>query len=253
MRNIEEIVQRQVNRWNSITQVLHYVPGQKPVPTAVPAEAGALKHPPICISRELGSGAREICRYLCARLGYEIFGSSIIDEIAKDLKVTRQLVSSLDEHGRSELEMMLETYLRGREIESQEYFKSLVRVVKTLGNNGGVVLLGRGSTFILKDLAALNVLIVAPLELRIHRMMEYDNLSEKEAHEKVLGYDHQRENFIRNYFGQNIHNPGLFDLVINTGRIPPEEAGELVIQALKTRGFTIESLALPPGARATCS
>lgn len=253
MRNIEEIVQRQVNRWNSITQVLHYNPGHKQAPASTPSEPGSLKHPPICISRELGSGAREICRFLCARLGYETFGSTIIDEIAKDLKVQRQLVDSLDEHGRSELEMMIETYLRGREIEAQEYFKSLVRVIKALGGNGGVVLLGRGSTFILKDLAALNVLVVAPLELRIHRMMAYEHLGENEARDKVIAYDQQREHFVRKYFGQNIHNPGLFDLVINTARIPPEEAGELVIQALKMRGYSIEELTLPPGARATCA
>ena len=253
MRQIEEIVQRQINRWNSITQILHYVPGSKRAPDAVAVEPGSVKHPPICISREVGSGAREICRYLCTHLGYEIFGSAIVDEIAKDLKVQRTLVDSLDEHGRSELEMILETYLRGREIESQEYFKSLVRVVKTLGNHGGVVLLGRGGTFILGEKAALNVLVIAPLDLRIQRMMEYEHLGEREARDKVHGYDQQREHFIRKYFGQNIHHTGLFDLVINTGRIPPSEAGELVLQALKARGYSLEALTMPPSARATCA
>lgn len=54
MRNIEEIVQRQVNRWNSITQILHYVPGAKPLGAVGAKEPGSVKHPPICISREIG-------------------------------------------------------------------------------------------------------------------------------------------------------------------------------------------------------
>jgi cytidylate kinase len=253
MRNIEEIVQRQVNRWNSITQTLHYIPGQLKGGAIASAEPGSVKHPPICISREIGSGAREICRYLCAHLGYEIFGSAIIDEIAKDMNVQRQLVDSLDEYGRSELELMVESYLRGREIESHEYLKSLMRVVRTLGKNGGVVLLGRGSTFILREQAALHVLVIAPLEERIRRMMAYDHLGEAEARKKVLDYDRQREHFIHKYFGGNIHNPALFDLVINTGRIPPERAGELVLDALRMRGYNLEELAMPLAARAACA
>lgn len=252
MRTIEELIQRQIHRWNSITEILHYVPGQKPTGVAAPVEPGSVKHPPICISRELGSGARLVCRYLCQYLGYEIFGSAIIDEIAKDMRVQRQLVDSLDEHGRSELELLIETYLRGREIESQEYLRSLMRVVKTLGRGGGVVLLGRGSNFILKDKSALNVLVIAPLELRVKRLMDYRHLNEKDAHEQVLAYDHQREYFVRRFFGENIHNPANFDLVINTGRIQPEKAGAVVLQALQARGYSLEEMAMPDPLRATC-
>jgi cytidylate kinase len=252
MRNIEEIVQRQVNRWNSITQILHYVPGAKAPGSAAAAEPGSVKHPPICISREIGSGAREICRFLCARLGYEIFGSAIIDEIAKDMKVQRQLVDSLDERRRSELEMQIESFLRGREIESHEYMRSLMRVIRTLGKHGGVVLLGRGSNFILKDLSALNVLVIAPLEARVKRVVAYEQIGEKEARDKVLAFDRLREQFIRKTFGQDIHNPHLFDMVINTGRIPPEAAGELILQALQLRGYSLEQIMLPPEARAAC-
>lgn len=252
MRKIDEIVQRQLHRWNSITDILKYVPGGQPT-GAAPAEPGSVKHPPICISRELGSGARLICEYLCQRLGYGIFGSGIIDEIAKDLKVQRQLVDNMDEHGRNELEMILMTYLRGREIEVQEYLRSLVRVVKTLGRGGGVVMLGRGATFILREKAAINVLVVAPLELRVKRLMEYEKMSEKEARAMAVAYDRQREHFVHKFFGENIHNMSNFDLVINTERIAPDKAGEVVIQALQTRGYNLEELALPAAARAACS
>jgi cytidylate kinase len=253
MRSIEELIQRQVNRWNSITETLKYVPGRKEAGTVAPVEPGSVKHPPICISRELGSGAREICHYLCQHLGYEIFGRSIIDEIAKDMHVQRQLIDSLDEHGRSELELIIESYLRGREIESQEYLGSLVRVIKTLGRGGGVVLLGRGGAFILREQSALNVLVIAPLELRVKRLMAYNHLNEKDARKEVLAYEHAREYFVRKFFGEDIHNTGNFDLVINTGRIPPEQAGEVVLQALKTRGYSLEEMAMPVSARASCS
>ena len=244
MRSIEELIGRQIHRWNSITEILKYVPGEQPG-KAAPAEPGSVRHPPICISRELGSGARVICRHLCQRLGYEMFGRSLIDEIAKDLNVQRQLVDYLDEHGRSELELLIESYMRGREIESREYLGSLIRVVKTLGRGGGVVLLGRGATFILREQAALNVLVVAPLELRVKRLMDYLQITEKDARAQALAYDQMREHFVRKFFGADVHNPSNFDLVINTARIPPEQGGEVVLQALKARGYSLEAMAMP--------
>lgn len=245
MRNIEEIVHRQVNRWNSIAQTLHYVPGQTPNKKASMAATWAAVHPVICISRETGSGAREVAKRICERLGYELFGSAIIDEIAKDLNVQRELVDSLDERGRGELQMILETYLRGREIESQEYLGSLIRVIKTMAMKGGVVLLGRGASFILRDQSALNVLVVAPFETRVKRLMQYDHVDEETARKKILEADHQRERFVRGVFGQNIHDPSNFDLAINTNRIQPSEAAEIVFTTLEMRGFLLDELAIP--------
>ena len=243
VRYLDEIVNRQINRWNSITQALRYEPGAREAQAPEGEKSGQI-HPVICISRELGSGARVIAQEVCRRLGYEIFGSAIIDEIAKDLKVQRKLVDCLDESGQGSLEMILETFLHGRELESQEYFTSLVRVINTLAMKGGVVLFGRGSTFILKQKSALNVLVVAPLELRVRRLSLYEKLDAKSAREKVLHYDREREAFVHRYFHENIHSPANFDLAINTDRVAPEEGAKLVFAALEARGLSLERLAI---------
>ena len=243
MRYIDEIVNRQINRWNSVTQALRYVPGRREAQSPEAEKSGEI-HPVICFSRELGSGARMIAQEVCRRLGYEIFGSQIIDEIAKDLKVQRKLVDCLDESGQGSLEMILETFLHGRELESREYFTSLVRVINTLAIKGAVVLIGRGSTFILKQKTALSVLVAAPLELRVRRLSLYEKLDEKAAREKVLHYDREREGFIRRYFREDIHNPSNFDLAINTDRLPPSEGAKLVFAALEARGLSLERLAI---------
>jgi cytidylate kinase len=241
--HIETLIDRQINRWNNITQLLRYAPGQSPKASAAEIKPG-LRHPVICVSRRIGSGARAIVTLLGQRLGYEIFGSLLIDEIAKDLHVQRKLVDSLDETARGEVETMLESYLHGREISSEEYFRSLIRVVETLTLQGGVILLGRGTSFIVGHHAALRILITAPIEQRVKRLMEYQKLDEAEAHRRVSESDHQRHGFVQRYWKTDINDPLNYDLVINTERLHPADASALILLALEKRGFDLDRMTI---------
>ncbi len=130
MRNLEELISRQINRWNSIQQALHYDPGSLPSTPEITVGEPSQVHPAICVSHDLGSGAREILRNLGDRLGYEIYGKAIIDDIALDLGVQRMLVDSFDERAVSGIKVMIDTFLAGREISSDEYLASLPRMFR---------------------------------------------------------------------------------------------------------------------------
>ena len=242
MRNVEEIIGRQLTRWNSVAQLLNKVPGQQTQAAPTPGQ----QHPVICISRDLGCGARIVAKSLAARLGYDIFGSQMIDAIARDLDVQRHMVDGLDESDKTGLRMMLETYMRGREIAPDEYLAALVRVVQTMAMRGGVILLGRGASFVLREKSALNVRLTAPMEIRIERLMQYEDMSRQEATAKIQEADRTRERFIKKYFGENVLvRAQAFDLGINLGRIAPADAPELILHALELRGYDLEKMALP--------
>ena len=246
MRNVEEMIHRHFNRWNHITHKLKYTPGSpKDAEKSEEQPEPGKVHPVICLSRTLGAGARDIAQDLCNRLHYEVFGRSIIDEIARDLKVQRELVNSLDEVGRSRVEILLQTYLNGREIEREEYHCSLVRVIQSVAMKGGLVLLGRGAGFILKDQAAINVFVTGPLDQRIERLMCYETIDEAQARAQIEKTDRQRALFIQKTFERNIQDPENYDLCINTGRIAPEAAAELVLHTLVSRGFDLEQMTVP--------
>ena len=237
-RHIEELIERQVKRWNSIVHTLRYAPGD---PAA--GEPG-LRHPVICMSRRLGSGARSINAILCERLGYQVFGSALIDEIARDLNVQRQLVNGLDERARGEIETLLDFYLEGKEISPQDYFRSLVRVVEALTRLGGTILLGRGSSLILGERAGLRVFVTAPLELRVRRLMQYESLDEATAQRKIAESDRERDAFVRKYWKVDVNDPLHYDMVINSARLDPGTAAGLILHALEARGFPAEQIAL---------
>jgi cytidylate kinase len=249
-RHIEEMISRQIQRYNRLSAMLRRQSEAGAQGEAVSPDEDVEKplHPVICLSRDLGSGAREVARELCQRLGYELFGSDLIDQVARDLKVQRRLIDSLDERGRGELNLLLESFLHGREIETGDYLNSLTRVVQTLALQGGVVILGRGASFILGRQSALNVKITAPPAERIARLMRYDQIGEDEARRKIEDSDRNRRRFVRHYFRADLDDPLNYDLTINTTRTCPLAATELILAALRARGHMPERLAIVPAA-----
>ncbi|MCE5230335.1 cytidylate kinase-like family protein [bacterium] len=244
-RNIEELINRQIHRWNSMSNILRRQANLVEDEFERTAETPRAVHPVICISREMGSGARDIARLLCKRLNYELFGSEIINEIARDLKVQERLIESLDEHDRGELQIMIDSFLSGHEIEKSDFLNSLTKIVQTLALKGGVVLLGRGGSYILKNLSALNVRVIAPLPERIERVQLYLGIDEAKARKLVENCDYARARFVRQFFHEDINEQHHYDLVLNTSRIPTIAAVELIMAALRVRGFIPERLAIP--------
>lgn len=239
MRSALRIVQQQVLQYEMVRKT------QQPPEEKAPEEAtAAQKHPPICISRTLGAGARIVAHRICERLGYQLFGRDLIDEIAEDLKVQRLIIDSLDESSRNNLEVMLATFLQGKQIEDLEYKRALFRVVQSLAAQGGVVFLGRGAGCILRERSALNVLLTADREARVRRVMEYDGLSERQARERVRRFDESRERFHRRMFNLTGH-PCEYDLCINTTRIDALRASELIFKALEVRGYNLDQMKMP--------
>ena len=47
--------------------------------------------------------------------------------------------------------------------------------------------------------------------------------------------DHARQRFVRTRFGQDIDNPLLYDLVVNTDRMTPIAVARLIVEALRHR------------------
>lgn len=239
MRSTVKIVQEQVLQYEMVRKS-----GQAPEESAPQETTVALTHPPLCISRTLGAGARSAARQVCERLRYQLFGRDLIDEIAKDLKVQRLIIDSLDETSRNNLEVMLATFLQGKQIEDLEYKQALFRVVQSLAAQGGVVFLGRGAGCILRGRSALNVLITANLETRVRRVMEYDGLNERQARERVRRFDESRERFRQRMFNLTGH-PCEYDLCVNTTRVDPLKASALIFKALEVRGYNLERMRMP--------
>jgi len=216
---IHELVERQARFWR----------GQGASPQAAPS------NPCIALSRLPHSGAAEIGRQLAERLGYGYFGIEIVDQIAREQGVARRLVEGLDEHVRNVIERYAVDALRGRTVTEADYLSSLVRVIATLGERGGAVILGRGASFILQPTQALRVFLLSPREVRARQLARVRGKTHDEALRQLEAEDEDRLAFLRHHFGVDPNDPVFYDLSINTGSFSPALAVELIIEALVRR------------------
>ena len=184
--------------------------------------------PVITISRQAGSPGRPLAQAIAKELKLDIYGSRIIDEVAKSAKMSGAVVASLDEKGRSMLDDWISILETDRSLWSYQYLKHLVKVILTIGRHGNAVILGRGAHLILPPEGVLRVRVIASLEERIKNVMAEIGCSRDEARGRIITVDAGRKAFIRKYFHADIDDPAHYDLVINAARIPVEKAVDMI-------------------------
>jgi cytidylate kinase len=191
--------------------------------------------PCVAISRMPYSGAHDVGGRVAARLDYGFFAREIVDEIAKEEGVRRDLVAGLDEHVSNAIERHVLDSFRHRKFTESDYIRGVSRVVSTLAHRGAAVMLGRGAACIVNSEQALRVLIVAPTEWRRARLVEIRKISEDEATERLRIEDQERAEFHRRSFNFEQDDPTNYDLVVNTGFLGTSTAASIICETLHRR------------------
>lgn len=234
MSEIQQIVSRQVNRWNIERKAAH------DESVSEDAVRIAQTRPIVTLSRQRGCRGHEIAKLLAYHLQYGHFDSEIVDFIARHLGVRSELVESLDEKDRSEMELWVRNLFASQVFDHDEYSRALAEVMRTAALQGGLVIVGRGGNFMLQNDNAFHVRIIAPLELRIKSLMETEGKTREAAVEDIEKTDHARSKFIRRYFKRDIDDPLGYNLTINLSHYPVHAVPKIVIAAMRARGWPLE-------------
>lgn len=224
-----ELVRRQVEKWDRRKDK-----EPKEMWGESAGEGTAVKRlPVVAISPRFCSGSRLVAEALHTRLGYEIFGFRLIDKIAEDMNLSPRIVDRLDFHARSAIQSLIEGMLEGRRVGREDYFRSLVHVIRALIVQGGVVLLGRGSCFLVEQKEGLRVRLIAATDKRLENMKEFYGIEGRPALDRLLKGDKDRAEFTHQYYGVDLSDTTRFDLTVNMDRIAPVAAAEVIQRALE--------------------
>jgi len=216
--SINQMIESQMKRWE-VDQKKKY---KKPI------------RPVITMSRLPGSGAWFLARRLAEELKIDYFDREIIEEVAKSAKVSKRLISTLDEQDRSILDDWVDA-LGERHVWPYEYVDHLTKVVGTIGAHGHAIIVGRGASFILPPEVSLRVLVVAPMEVRVNNVAAAFKISKDEAMQRVMRAESDRKAFIRKYFHADLADPMHYDLVINTQYFGLDAATRIVKEAFNAK------------------
>jgi cytidylate kinase len=205
----------------------------------------------VTIRGTMGSGTPEIGRLIAERLHIAYVDREIIAQVATQIKRPKQDIAAkeippgsllgriseaLEHNAYSRASAYLPTW--ELPLEDTQYLPALESVIKELARSGSIVIRGRGSQFILKDFpGALHVLVVAPFELRVKRIMESSKTKEGETKKEIENFDRSRRVFTKRYFHADLEDPVNYDLVVNTEKLSFENASSIIIDALSFKGM----------------
>jgi cytidylate kinase len=207
--------------------------------------AEAQPGPVICISREVGCGALVIARQLAAHLDkqtycrkWKVLSKEILEESARELDMEPgKLRSYMNEGDRTLFDDILTAFSEKRHKSDQKIRKTLIDLVNSFAHDGHCIIVGRAGHIICRDVErSLFVKLVAPLDLRIKRIMENNQLNMREALEFIEKTERERQNFIKHIAG-DVNKEGEFDLTIDLGRIGVEKAVEIIQFAAHAKGL----------------
>jgi cytidylate kinase len=212
--------------------------------------------PIITIRGPLGSGAPEIGKLAAENLHIDYVDREVIAAVAARLNRQEQEVTEKEtppsglfgriasalERGYSSDLGFEGAYMHVWQIplDDARYFNTLETVIKELARSQAIVLRGRGSQFILTDYPrALHVLITAPLEIRMKRVMENIKLDRENARREIARFDSGAREFVKRYFKAEVWDPVCYDLVVNTEFLTFQSAASIMINALSYKDESV--------------
>lgn len=104
---------------------------------------------------------------------------------------------------------------------------------KAEAKKGGVVIDAQLGAWMVKDLADVKVLIIAPDDVRFRRIAERDRISVQESRKRTLARETIQKKRYQKYYGLDVSDLSIYDLKIDTGLYPIEKAKSVVIESVR--------------------
>ena len=178
----------------------------------------------ITISREFGSGGRELAKRLAEKLGYDYYDKEIIKKIAENKELDSSYVESVLNSGTSSTFpftvrntfAMSAMYAVKTALMVEE--KKVLENIAKRGND--CVIVGRNADVILSEYNPFNLFIYANMEAKLARCIKHapegENLTEKELKNKMLKVDKARKETRRIVTDKEWGSKESYDLMVNS-------------------------------------
>lgn len=208
----------------------------------------------ITISREYGSRGNEIARRICDRLGYRYFDKNLMAQLGAQMGLNPDMVADLPQDKQYQTRSLLERLLTttplpniagdldwswaARTQAEEQTVRMSVQTVESLiraaHEQGNVVVVGRAGQVVLHNMPdVIHLRVVAPIEQRIERIQQIAALSTDAARELVHRRDQAAGDYIKSFYTVDWTDPLLYTVVINTDKLTPPLAVDLIVKALE--------------------
>ncbi|MBR4701698.1 MAG: cytidylate kinase-like family protein [Oscillospiraceae bacterium] len=182
----------------------------------------------ITLSRQFGSGGRELGKRLSDRLGWDYYDREIIDALAESHGYAPEFIKrSLANHGWQNVQLTYRNsfshllYNPGQHTELLVREREILKGIAELGND--CIIIGRDADVILEAYHPFRIYVCADLQARLDRCMrhekrrpESEQLTEKQILRNIRRMDRNRALTREILTGKARGDSSAFDLTVNT-------------------------------------
>ena len=177
----------------------------------------------ITLSREFGSGGRELGKRLADELGFSYYDKEIISAIAKEEGLSEEYVERVletpSDFGYTVTYSRSFFNLQNLNLTPQLLAKQH-NLIKKIAQKGNCVIVGRGADAILSEYSPFRIFVHADMPSKIARCrmrsQEGEDLSDRELKRKIQSVDKARAENYSFVSGHSWGDKAAYDLTINT-------------------------------------
>jgi cytidylate kinase len=200
----------------------------------------------VALSQVDGSDAESIGHQLAHELGFGYLNEAIVAQVARDHGVDPSIVAGA-ERRKSFFTRVAEMAARGAVdvppdpslyvVDQTDTLLALIRdTLRDAADRGSVVLVAHAACYACADRPdVLRVCVTAPLPARASRVASALGISDEEAARSLRRSDAGRASYLKRVYGVGQEAPTDYDVVLNTGRLAPEAAVDVILGLVQAR------------------
>ncbi|MCW2914834.1 MAG: hypothetical protein JWN52_2902 [Actinomycetia bacterium] len=206
----------------------------------------------VTISATFGAGGGPIGSAVAERLGLPFVDRAIPNAVATEIGCSLEEALIHDDRAESGIGRLLagaarlpnitlggmDVYLPNRTMVPEEEFVTRTeRVINQIARDEGGVILGRAAALVLADHPqALHVRLDGPRERRLAQVVAEFGIEEKAAQRMLDDNDRARAAYVKHFYRVDPASPRLYDLVVDSTRLPERACVDLIVLAARSRG-----------------
>lgn len=195
--------------------------------------------PVVTIGRQYGAGGLSVGRFVAERLGLPFYDRELLALAAKESGLS-EAVFERHEEKPAETPFFAQPwsvpYHTAARPLGQQVFFAQFEAIRSLAAKGGCVIVGRCADFVLDGRPnVLRVFLRAPLEARLDRIMAREGVDEAAARKRLRAAEKDRAAYYNYFTDRKWGDAATYDLCLNTGLFPSDEAvADLVAAAVRS-------------------
>lgn len=179
----------------------------------------------ITISREFGSGGRELGKRMAEELGYAYYDREVVTEVAKRMEKEESYVSTAFEKGVFlGIPVHYNQTLAYVSPQGQDKIDLVIETKNLLtefAEKGNCIIVGRAASVLLQEYQPFNIFVYADMSCRVQRCMEnareYETYTKQEFENKIRQIDENRARYYSLVSKNSWGDKSGYHLCVNTG------------------------------------